>query len=182
MKKFESPGEFAAFLEKLLPVILIAQAVGVQRAAAFLQEEVKADLGFYQTAAGPFPDWPELSEGRKNERERVGLMPNDPLLATGELHDHIDMTYEGMRAVIGVPHEIVGDGTRRSPLRDIGDVAIWMEEGTDRAPPRSFLGHAAFVHGKAAADIALKVVGAAVASQPIPNSPIGRPHPRLPPF
>ena len=170
MKRFQSPGQFAAFLAGRLALVEIAHHVAMKRAAQVIQEAVRDGLGLDHSGAGPFPAWDPLAPATIEDRVRRGLTPDNPLWATGELRDHIDMTAEGLRAVVGVPVEDVGDGSKQNPVRHIGDVAIDLEFGTSSMPARSFLGREAFIHGKDAAAEALAIVGAAVASVPVETS------------
>lgn len=95
----------------------------LERSADILLHEAQSEIGVYQTAIGPVEAWAELSEDRKAERLREGWTENDPLLASGRLQQSITKTVEQKAAAVG------------SPL----DEAVWMEEGTEKVPARSFL-------------------------------------------
>ena len=166
VREFASPGDFARFLSRLAGTLPQAEALATRDAAALIQEEAQAILGHEQGPVGPFPAWEPLSERTQCERYERGLTPDDPLLATGELKHHIDMTYEGRHAVIGVPAETVGEGTHVNPSRNIGEVAVVMEFGNERVPPRSFLGRAAVVAGEDAAHVAGLIVSETIAGLP----------------
>lgn len=101
---------------------------GMERAAKLVQTEAKSEIGHYQGAAGPFAAWPELADSTKDDRIHNGFSENEPLLRTGAMRDSIEY-------VVGDSEAAVGSNN---------DKAVWQELGTDRIPPRSFLGGAAF--------------------------------------
>lgn len=162
MKEFDNIGDFVAYLQTLEPRVEHAISEGIREGGRMIQEEAKQSIGHYQPPAGPFPGWAPLAEttlnGFTNAHGRhfpgkieLGFSPPDnPLLRTSELHDHIELSVSRHKAVIGVRDEIVGDGTRENPTRNIGDVAVWQEFGTHYMPRRSFLGRAGYVKAKAA--------------------------------
>lgn len=109
----------------------------LERAAAVIEREARAEIGHLQTAVGHFPAWPSLAattiEGYKGFPGKAGLgfsPPDyDPLLRTGEMRDSIKSSVSGRELRVG------------SDL----DIAVWHELGTAKMPARSFLGRAAFV-------------------------------------
>ena len=169
MREFRSAGDFAGFLNVLAMRVGLAEHRAIQAAGEIVQAEAKHSLGTLHEAAGPFGAWPELADSTQARREALGHSPNEPLLATHELRDHILTEAHGNHAVVGVPSVIVGDGTKENPARDIGMVATVMEFGSAKVPPRSFLGRAAFVKAHAAARVAALIVGATIADQPFRN-------------
>ena len=94
-----------------------------------------------------YAGWPALADStveRKAAKGQTGrISSTDPLFATGEL-----------RATIS--HQIVDDHTALIGTPD--QIGVYQEFGTNRIPPRPFLGSAAFRKGKEAA----KGIGEAV--------------------
>lgn len=169
MKSFASIDGFIAHLGRVAAQSDQIQARAMRDAASVLQSAAKASLGSYQDSAGPFGAWPDLSERTQAERAEFGYSTNEPLLRTGELRDHIDISFDGHHSYVGVPDETVGDGSKADPVRNIGDVAADLEMGTGGKypiPPRSFLGRAGFTKGHVAAAVAAKVFTDAVAGLP----------------
>lgn len=113
---------FAALANDPLNELALAEA------ARIVQEEAQQSLGTYQDAVGPFPAWAPLAEATREERERKGFTPDDPLLRSGGLRDSIEVQIDGDHAYIGSNH----------------DAAAPMEYGTGTIPARSFLGSAAY--------------------------------------
>ena len=171
MRAFRSPGEFASFLIGLAGSLPLAEARGIRGAGEVVQAEAVNSLGHYQEAAGPFPAWAPLSDRTHEQRAEAGLPIDEPLRATWELRNHIELTAESRSASVGVPSVIVGDGSKANPYRDIGMVATIMELGNERVPARPFLGRAAFVRGQAAVKAAGAIVGAHMAGQPFDRRP-----------
>lgn len=91
-----------------------------------IEETAKEEIGVYQPAYGPFDAWVPLAESTKADRVRKGYTEDDPLLRSGELRDSIESEIVGLAAIVGTKSEI----------------GLWQEVGTDRIPPRPFLGPA----------------------------------------
>jgi hypothetical protein len=163
VKQFGSVRDFVRHLATLAPRVEVAISHGIREGGRMIQEEAQRAIGDYQPSVGPFPAWAPLADATLNGAKdlhghyhpgkvELGFSPPDnPLLRTGELHDHIELSIAHHRAVVGVPDETVGDGTRENPVRNIGDVAVWLEFGDRYMPARSFLGRAGYVRGKHAA-------------------------------
>lgn len=178
MREFRSIKDFVRFLELLAPQVEIASQLGLHEGARMIQEEAQASLGHYQDSAGPFPAWPALAEttlqgytdahGHHHPGKiEMGFAPPDnPLQRTDELHDHVELSVTHNHAVVGVPDEVVGDGTEENPTRNIGQVAAWLEFGDREMPARSFLGRAAFVKGHAVANAIGHAVYLALSGKP----------------
>jgi HK97 gp10 family phage protein len=98
----------------------------LERVATRVEQTAKAELGVYQPATGPFPEWAELADSTKADRVAKGFTENDPLLRTGALRDSISHEVEGLTATIG----------------STSDIAEYQEFGTSKMPPRPFLGPA----------------------------------------
>lgn len=91
-----------------------------------IEETAKEEIGMYQPAFGPFEAWAPLAESTKADRVRLGYSEDEPLLRTGELRDSIESEVVGLAAIVGTKSEI----------------GLWQEVGTDRIPPRPFIGPA----------------------------------------
>lgn len=91
-----------------------------------IEETAKEEIGVYQPAYGPFDAWSPLAESTKADRVRLGYSEDDPLLRSGELRDSIESEIVGLTAIVGTKSEI----------------GLWQEVGTDRIPPRPFIGPA----------------------------------------
>jgi len=123
--------------------LLVALEHGLEKAAAKIDKAARDKIGEYQDANGMHDAWPELADSTKKERSRLGFTENDPLLRTGELRDSISHETDGhLTAIIG----------------STSDIAVYQELGTDKIPPRPFLGSAAYEH----IDDVKKLVGGAV--------------------
>jgi phage gpG-like protein len=143
MKQFSSLLQFSEHLMKAATVEILAISKGLEVSAKAIQAEAKNEIGHLQSAVGPFPEWEELADSTKAEKERLGYVFNkdyNPLLRTGELiRDSIEyeVNMESLEAIIG----------SKEP------VAAFQEFGTDRIPPRPFIGRAAFILGPKIAKI-----------------------------
>jgi hypothetical protein len=129
---------------------------GLEKACVIIEDDAKASLGEYQPAAGPFPAWQGLAESTQDRRSQQGYSADDPLLRSKTLQLDITHQVEGRVGMIGVP----ASGPSEPEGAAVADVAMDMELGTSRAPPRPFMGPAAFRKGEAAA----KEIGAVAIS------------------
>lgn len=148
---------FAAFLGERLVVMDHETNEAMKKAAMLVEHEAKSEIGIYQDQAGPFAGWAELAQSTKDDRVAQGYSENDPLLRSGKVRDSIGHVAKGHEAVIG----------------SNDDIAVMLELGTSRMPPRSFLGGAGFRKGPEVAKIlghgAVKaLVGAEVAGRLLP--------------
>lgn len=91
-----------------------------------IEETAKEEIGVYQPAVGPFEAWAPLAESTKADRVRSGYTEDDPLERSGELKNSIQSEVVGLAAIVGTKSEI----------------GLWQEMGTDRIPPRPFIGPA----------------------------------------
>ena len=155
MRVYSDFVSFAAHLERMALMGTEMTEIIADAAAIKIRDDAKAKLGGYQEAAGPFPAWAPLAAATQSERVQLGFTANDPLLRSGQLRDAIALTLTSEGAVIGVPHgpHIEPDGR----VEDVGDIALQMEVG-GRAPPRPFLGPAAFQSKHAVSRIAARAV------------------------
>jgi phage gpG-like protein len=127
MLEFASLGAFQNHVtQTVIPAVHSHLGRGLEAAAGLIQNTARAKLGHYQPSVEHFPAWPELADFTKQDRVAKGFTENDPLLRTGELRDSIGHAVRGFEAVIG----------------STSDVAVYQELGTDRIPPRPFLGPA----------------------------------------
>ena len=96
---------------------------GLKKAAEIIQEESKSELGNYQDAVGPLEAWAELADATKEDRVHRGYPENEPLLREGTLRDSINVYKDDDGYTVG------------SELEQ----AYYLEVGTEKMPPRSFL-------------------------------------------
>lgn len=183
MREFKSAGEFVRHLKEAKRTAHHKVTLGLRDAGRLVQEEARGFIGHYQGAAGPFPEWPALAEstlagghdifGREHPgKVELGYAPPDnPLLREGHLRNAIELSYDAVRAVVGVPDEQAGSGAPHDPVRNIGDVAVDHEFGTKNMPARSFLGRALFVCAEEVAEIIGHAVMQAVMGKPYTTPP-----------
>lgn len=95
----------------------------VERACQIVQAHAKRTIGTNQEM------WPPLAASTVAEKARRGYATPKPLLRTGELRDSIQYTVKGTEGCVGSDLER----------------ALYLEMGTARMPPRSFLRSAAIV-------------------------------------
>ncbi len=128
MKHLNSFAELATEFVEVKVGLYEALHHGLERVALKIQKTAVAEIGHYQAAAGPFPEWPLLADSTENQKARDGYPADAPLLATGDMQDSIEHQVEGLEANIGTNDE----------------KAVYHEFGTDRMPARPFMGPAAF--------------------------------------
>lgn len=151
MMQFGSIGAFLLHLSERAMMATHAQTHALDVAARIVQDEAKHEIGVYQAAAGPFGAWPDLADATKKDRSTKGYPENEPLLREGNLRDSIERTHNEHEAEVG----------------SNSDIAVYQEIGTQRIPPRSFLGHAAIVKEKEVVEaIALEVIHAVSGVRP----------------
>lgn len=127
MLEFASLGAFSNHVtQTMTPAVNSHLGRGLAAAAELIQNTARAKLGHYQPSVQHFDAWKELADFTKQDRVAKGFTENDPLLRTGELRDSIENEVHGFEAVIG----------------SASDVAVYQELGTDKIPPRPFLGPA----------------------------------------
>ena len=132
---------FIAHLQGVNAALPRAERRGLHRGAEIIQHEAQHRIGRENN------EWPPLAERTVAEKARLGytgrISATDPLYRTGELRASIEVSVDGHRAVVGTHDK----------------VALFQEMGTSRIPARSFLGSAAYVKGREAAN----AIGAEVA-------------------
>jgi hypothetical protein len=89
----------------------------IEQACKIIQKKAKAAIG------KEHEEWAPLAESTIADKAHHGYPTPKPLLTTGELRDSIEYTVHGNQGSVG------------SNL----DRAVYMELGTSRIPPRSFL-------------------------------------------
>ncbi|MCJ7926441.1 MAG: hypothetical protein MUW55_11010 [Pantoea vagans] len=100
--------------------------VGFRVIVKEIEETAREEIGEYQPAVGPFNAWSPLEEATKTARMRSGYSADEPLLRSGGLRYTIESEVIGLAAIVGTKSEI----------------GLWQEVGTDRVPPRPFIGPA----------------------------------------
>lgn len=118
--------QFARELSSASASISTGLEAGFRVIVKEIEETAKEEIGVYQPAFGPFEAWAPLAESTKADRVRLGYSEDEPLLRSGELRDSIQSEVVGLAAIIGTKSEI----------------GLWQEVGTDRIPPRPFIGPA----------------------------------------
>ena len=127
MKEFTDLSAFAKELNKISRSSQLAISKSVEQVGAIVEKKAKEIIGEYQDSIGDFPEWQELTDSTKQDRLRQGFTENDPLLRSGKLRDSMSHVCEGMTVTIG------------TSLQE----AEWLENGTEKMPPRPFIGPAA---------------------------------------
>ena len=128
MMEFASLADLAQHLVTRNAVLDLSIEQGVELASIILQKEMKAEIGHYQDAIGPFPEWAELAESTKEDRLTKGYSENDPLLRSGGLYNSIECEANGGEAIAGSTSDIM-------PLHEFG---------TEKMPPRPVVGPALY--------------------------------------
>lgn len=158
MKQFRSLTDFSLFAAAVLPVIALAEMErGLKKCAVLVENTAKQEIGVYQGAIGPFSPWPALADSTQAERARLGYSPDEPLLRTGELRDSIKHEVDRLHAVIGSKE----------------DKAAWQEFGTDKIPPRPFMGPAVIHNEKQILQILGKTVARGISGGQIAAPSLG---------
>ena len=121
--------------------LLVHVGSALEKAAVKIEKRAKAKLGTYQDTDGIHGAWPELAESTKADRVRKGFTENDPGLRSGKMRKSISHQTKGLEATIGSDDMNL----------------VYFEMGTNKQPPRSVLGAAAF---EAMPEV-LKIVGGA---------------------
>jgi HK97 gp10 family phage protein len=128
MKKFDSLGAFGEHLAQRAAATVTVLHEGLEAVARHVEKKAVEKIGEYQEEVGPFPAWTPLAPATIDDRIAKGFSPDEPLLRTGEMRDSIKHEVDGLEAIIG----------SQSPI------AAYQEFGTEKIPPRPFIGPAAF--------------------------------------
>ena len=141
MRKFQNPGEFAAYLYEKTALLVEAEALAFDKIGKLVAKDAKQRIGAYQDEAGEFPAWRDLADATLADKAAKGYPVPSPLLREGDMRDSVEFSRSSDRVVIGSPSE----------------VALWQELGTHgpragddgyHVPPRPFLGPALFTNEK----------------------------------
>jgi hypothetical protein len=117
---------------------------GLEPLGQLLENRMRAKIGDYQGAAGPFPAWAPLADSTEDRKAAMGYPADSPLLATGEMLASFRHDVAPMELVVGATDEKM----------------VFHEFGTENMPPRPVVGPVAF---ESQDDIRDMVGGAAVA-------------------
>lgn len=117
---------------------------GLSVVAQRIEDTARAEIGHYQDAIGPFPEWDPLAQSTEEDKARLGYPLDAPLLRTGETRDSFSHQVDGLEAVIGSTDEKL----------------VFHELGTSKIPPRPVLGPAVERNGK----FIKRIIGRAVVS------------------
>ncbi|HVC15974.1 MAG TPA: hypothetical protein VNE18_01600 [Rhodanobacter sp.] len=129
-------------LGEMVVAVKIEEHEAMKRAALIVEKEAKREIGHYQEEAGPFAAWAMLADSTVAEKQALGYAPPDnPLLRKGDLRDSIGHAVSEAGAFHA--EAVVGSNS---------DIAVYQELGTEKMPPRSFLGGAAVRSGKKVAE------------------------------
>jgi HK97 gp10 family phage protein len=133
-KVFSSILEFVAELPAIERDLAASGPKIIEKACKIVQARAKKTIGTNQEM------WAPLAASTIADKQKHGFKTPAPLLRTGELRDSIEYTVDGLEGEVG------------SNL----DKALFLEMGTSRMPPRSFLRSAAIssedkIHRMAAA-------------------------------
>ncbi|MGH8299400.1 MAG: phage virion morphogenesis protein, partial [Steroidobacteraceae bacterium] len=131
MREFRSFGAFAEHLLTREAVVVAAWHEVLEPIGAMVAHTAREKIGEYQDAEGPFPEWAPLAEATVEDRIAKGFSADEPLLRTGDLRDSISHAVEGLEVAVG----------------STSDIAVYQELGTERIPPRPFLGPAVYQNG-----------------------------------
>ncbi|MGH8220883.1 MAG: HK97-gp10 family putative phage morphogenesis protein [Steroidobacteraceae bacterium] len=157
MREFRSFGAFAEHLLVREAAVVAAWHEVLEPIGAAVAKTARAKIGEYQSAEGPFPAWEPLAESTVEDRIARGYAPDEPLLRTGELQDSISHAVEGLEAAVGSTSEI----------------AVYQELGTERMPPRPFLGPAVYQHARQIVEALGAVTVNGLTGQRLIHDPIG---------
>jgi HK97 gp10 family phage protein len=121
MTKMFSILEFIAEIPAIERDLQASGPMIIEKACQIVQKKAKAAIG------REHEEWAPLAESTLTEKAKAGYPVPKSLLRTGELRDSIQYQVNGLEGAVG------------SDL----DRALWLETGTSRMPPRSFLRSAA---------------------------------------
>lgn len=131
-REFSSLTSFCLHFATLELAVHKAEHHALEKVARLIEANAKSRIGHYQGEEGGFPAWADLADSTESEKAKLGYPVDAPLLREGDLRDSIE-------------HEV--NGSLRHLEAIIGsksDIAEYQEFGTDRIPPRPFIGPAAF--------------------------------------
>lgn len=128
-----TPLAFASHLLAMEAKILLATEHALERAARVVEREAKSEIGEYQPEKGPFEAWQDLATSTVQGKLSAGFEIEKPLLRTGDMRDSVEHQVH-----------VTGPGDGEAHVGSDSMIAVYQELGTQRIPPRSFLGGAAY--------------------------------------
>jgi HK97 gp10 family phage protein len=127
VREFNDIASFALHFATLNIAVQRNAENAMDRALQIIEDTAKDKLGRYQPAVGGFPAWPQLADRTLQHHAQMG-MGDTPLLLTGGLYASIEHERRGNEGVVGTKEQ----------------VGAYQEFGTEKIPPRPFMGPAAF--------------------------------------
>jgi HK97 gp10 family phage protein len=143
---FDDAGAFAMHLVEIEVKLMARAESALEKSAQIIERAAKDELGHYQPTVGPFDAWPQLAPTTLEEHARVGV-GDTPLLVHGGLYASIEHETSGGEAIIGSK----------------SDIAEFQEFGTDKIPPRPFIGPAEFTSRERVIEVMGKGLATAIA-------------------
>lgn len=119
--------QFADFMNSVATQYKGYETAALTFIGEMLTHEAKDYIGHLQTGGILYPDWKELAESTKRDKERKGYVLNqdyNPLYRTGQLRDSISYFVGNNTITIGSTSEIM----------------VYQEMGTMHIPPRPVIG------------------------------------------
>lgn len=137
MKSFDNCTGLALHLGKIALAQHEVEHRALEKCAKIVERRAKEKIGEYQEQTGPFIAWAPLAEstlygGYANGHYFEGKVqlgyapPDNPLLREGDMRDSVEHMVVDSAAYVG----------------SNSDIAVYQELGTEKIPPRSFLGGA----------------------------------------
>jgi HK97 gp10 family phage protein len=125
-REFDSVLGFTEHLIALEVGLRVIERKALGAVLQVLEDDMKAQIGEYQDAAGPYPAWAALADSTEVEKERLGYPSDAPLLREGDLEKSFSHEQEGVEGVVG----------------STDPVMEYHEFGTPKMPPRPVVGPA----------------------------------------
>ncbi len=136
MRTFRDLDALADHFEAVALAVPDAAAALLDATGRAVVRRTRAHIGYYQPQIGPVPAWEPLAPRTLQDKRRLGYTghrsADDPLLRTGALM----RSYSYGLALMAPGNVLRGWSVRvGSPLV----IALWMEIGTEKMPPRPVL-------------------------------------------
>lgn len=142
--EFDNLLAFTEHLAKIEVSLHLAVHSALGKSLVMLQNDMKAQIGEYQEAVGPYVEWAPLAEttlyGWHGHPGKVDLgyaPPDNPLLRDGDLRNSFTHEQNGDEGIVGSTDPIM----------------TYHEFGTVKMPARPVVGPALFKHRKTIEDI-----------------------------
>lgn len=142
MKTFDNIQDFSNFLSNLAVKYEKYEIKAATFALEVLEFEAKDKIGHLQSGGGEFKSWEPLAESTLADKERNGYIFNadgNPLYREGDLRESIRSSYH--------------PNLRKGYLGSTSMIGLYQEMGTNRIPPRSFIGLTMYQGGHLVASI-----------------------------